>query len=559
MKEYFENDNMNENLNNENHQAAPADPAGEPVQPEEKAADQAVQNTAEPTDDPQTSAPQDPEQPAQNTAYSAPQTNGSTYAYSRKDIPENTYRPAQPGSGWQQNTGYTPNPNYTYGQNPANGYGQPGGQHQQQYQQQTPYQNGYTHPQTDNSQIYYTPVKPKKKKNGGKKVLAAVAVCAGLLLSAGFGFLGASLALSYTTFTESSNNTNNVTDTKTPMVVFKNVDDVTTSTSENGGNLTTAQVAAIVKDSVVEINTEYTTVSSWFQYVMPGSGAGSGVILSADGYIITNNHVICGSDGVTIAETIIVRLTNGEEYKAEVIGADGDSDIAILKIEAEGLTPAVCTDSDKLAVGEDVVVVGNPLGELGGSVTNGIISALDREIDVNGVTMNLMQTNAAVNPGNSGGGIFNMRGELVGIVNAKSSGENVEGLGFAIPINDALTVSEQLLEYGYVRGKIMIGIETTTFTDLATARFYGLNNVGVYVIGLVEGYNDDVLSVGDRIISINGSEVNSGDEIAAIVKSSAVGDVLNFQISRKGKIMEVQVTCYEEVPDGLNNVQFEEN
>ena len=114
------------------------------------------------------------------------------------------------------------------------------------------------------------------------------------------------------------------------------------------------------------------------------------------------------------------------------------------------------------------------------------------------------------------------------------------------------------MEFGYVRGKIMIGIETTTITDLATARFYGLNNVGVYIIGLVEGYNDDVLAVGDRIVSVNDTEVFSGDEVAVIVKNSAVGDVLNFQVARNGKMLEVQVTCYEEVPDGLNNVQFEE-
>lgn len=556
MKDYFENDNMNEMQNNDNsiNNSTADNTANEIVESDEILDFPKTEDTPSSDENVQASGSPVKEQPVQDTGGNPYGANGSTYSYTRKDIPDNTYRPAQPNSGWQQNNGYTPNQNYTYGQNPANGYGQPGNAYQQQNRNYTQYQNGYNHPQTNNSQIYYTPAKPKKK-SGGKAALAAVAVCTGLLLSAGFGFLGA--ALGNTMFAE-QHTVNDDASANSPMVVFKNVDGVTTSTSESGGNLTTAQVAAIVKDSVVEINTEYTTVSSWFQYVMPGSGAGSGVILSEDGYIITNNHVVCGSDGLTIAETVIVRLTNGEEYKAKVIGADEDSDIAILKIEAEGLTPAVCTDSDNLAVGEDVVVVGNPLGELGGTVTNGIISALDREIDVNGVTMNLMQTNAAVNPGNSGGGIFNMRGELVGIVNAKSAGENVEGLGFAIPINDALSVSEQLLEYGYVRGKVIIGIETTTFTDLATARFYGLNNVGVYVIGLVEGYNDDVLSVGDRIISVNGNEINSGEEIAAIVKNSAVGDVLNFQISRKGKIMEVQVTCYEEIPDGLNNVQFEE-
>jgi len=557
MKEFFdENDNMN---NNQTENTAENHPEQDSASPVQNNAGEPAENTAPaaentPAENAESPVNQNPEQPAQapvsdNNAQNA----GSAYSYTGKDIPESTYRPAQQNPGWQQNSGYGQSGNYTYPQNPAGGTPQNGG-----YASQGGYnpQNNYTHPHTADSQISYTPAK-QKKKNSGKKALIAVAICAGLLLSAGFGFLGAALALSFTQQNTVIEN-EPAADVNTPMVIFKNVDGVITSTTGNGGDLTKAQVAEIVKNSVVEINTEYTTVSSWFQYVMPGSGAGSGVILSEDGYIITNNHVVCGSDGVTIAETIIVRLTNGEEYKAKVIGADDDSDIAILKIDAVGLTPAVCSDSDKLAVGEDVIAVGNPLGELGGSVTNGIISALDREIDVNGVTMNLMQTNAAVNPGNSGGGLFNMRGELIGIVNAKSAGENVEGLGFAIPINDALTVSEQLLEYGYVRGKIMIGIETTTITDLSTARFYGLNNVGVYVIGLVKGYNDDVLSIGDRIVSVNDTEVFSGEEIASIVKSSAVGDVLTFQIARNGKMMEVQVTCYEEIPDNLNNVQFEE-
>lgn len=549
MNEFMKNDNKNETLS-DNHSAN--DNMKNGVSPDPVTAGETVENTEFTTSDSaepsQEDVDQTTEQPAETTASADAPT--STYAYTHEDIPDNTYRPAQNTSG------YTSDPNYTYGQNPANGYSQPNNQYSHSDGQ---YRNSYTHPQTDNSQISYTPAKQKKKKSGGKSALIAVAVAAGLLLSMGFGFVGASLALTVTNSVSGTENViENTANEKTPMVIFKSADDVTTSTFESGENLTTAQVAAIVKDSVVEINTEYTTVSSWFQYVMPGSGAGSGVILSTDGYIITNNHVVCGSDGVTIAETVIVRLTNGEEYTAKVIGADEDSDIAILKIEATGLTPAICSNSDNLAVGEDVVVVGNPLGELGGTVTDGIISALDREIDVNGVTMNLLQTNAAVNPGNSGGGIFNMRGELVGIVNAKSSGDNVEGLGFAIPINDALAVSEQLLEFGYVRGKIMIGIETTTITDLATARFYGLNNVGVYIIGLVEGYNDDVLAVGDRIVSVNDTEVFSGDEVAVIVKNSAVGDVLNFQVARNGKILEVQVTCYEEVPDGLNNVQFEE-
>ena len=187
-------------------------------------------------------------------------------------------------------------------------------------------------------------------------------------------------------------------------VFYKSVENLATSTADKGGDLTLAQVSALVSDTVVEITTEFLNTSVWFQYV--STGAGSGVILSQDGYVVTNNHVICGEDGVTPADTITVRLTNGDEYEAELIGTDADSDIAILKIDAKGLSPAVCGNSDKLVVGEAVLAVGNPLGELGGTKTEGIISALDREIDVNGTNMTLMQTSAAVNPGNSGGGLF---------------------------------------------------------------------------------------------------------------------------------------------------------
>ena len=204
------------------------------------------------------------------------------------------------------------------------------------------------------------------------------------------------------------------------------------------------------------------------------------------------------------------------------------------------------------------MIVGNPLGELGGTVTNGIVSATEREIEVNGVTMNLIQTNAAVNPGNSGGGMFNMKGQLVGIVNAKSSGTGIEGLGFAIPINKALNVTEQLLEYGYVRGKTMIGV---TFSEISSNNFFYYYNLkaGVYVDSLTKGYNDDVLQVGDRVVAINGSTISSYSEIKAIVTSASVGDKLTFQVERNGKLMEVEVECFEKVPDTQNNIEFDDS
>ena len=543
MKEFYDNNNMNENENAANNAA----------NENETTANDNMQNTdntehtasaADTTTDNGTVS----NTPAQDTTPHAPienpyltqQTNSNPAATQnaapQNSMPQNPYNANQYGT--QQNGAN----GSSYSQNPYNA--QPNGNPYGQYQ---PYQQYQPH----QGEISYRPAEQKKARKNGKAGFVALAVVGGILLSTGFGFIGSALGNQYFAPTESTTITQNSSDTangtNAPTVIYKGVDTVTTSTTADGGDLTSAQVAAMVKDSVVEINTEYTTVSLWYQYV--SGGAGSGVIISEDGYIITNNHVICGSDGTTIAEKITVRLTDGSEYDATVIGTDADADIAILKIDKTGLTPAVMGDSDKLSVGEDVIAVGNPLGELGGSVTNGIISALDREISVNGVEMNLLQTNAAVNPGNSGGGLFNMRGELIGVVNAKSSGDGVEGLGFAIPVNDALNVAEQLMEYGYVKGKVVIGIGLVDITDASMARYLGLSGYGTYITEVTEGYNDDVLQVGDRIISVNGEEISSREDVTAIVKKASVGDKLTFQVSRQGKITEVEVTCYEKVPE----------
>ncbi len=507
--------------------------------------------------------PQNPNPQPQNNPYGAygnpnPQNAGAPYG---------TYRYA-PGQGQPQN----PNPNG----NPYGGYGSANpnanpyhtGAYGNSYApQHNPYYNGMAQ---GNGQISYAPAgdgkkKKKEKKSSGSVSRGALAlVCSLTIVFSGvFGFAGTYLANSMNKTETVDTNGNTVVNAGNTAVVYRTVEDIVTSTGASSGEpLTYSQVAEVVKDSVVEIMTEYTVQSMWYQYVT--GGAGSGVIISDDGYIITNNHVICDDSGSNVAENITVRLTNGEEYKATAIGNDVDSDIAVLKIEAQNLTFAVAGNSDNLAVGEEVVVVGNPLGELGGTVTNGIVSATEREMDVNGVTMHLIQSNAAVNPGNSGGGMFNMKGELIGIVNAKSSGTGIEGLGFAIPINEALQINEQLLQYGYVRGKTMIGV---SFEDVSSSNsfmyFYNYSNIkpGVYVRSLVEGYNDKVLQEGDRVIAVNGNEISTSADIKSIVSESSVGDKLTFQLYREGKLIEVEVTCYEKVPDGKQSadIQFEED
>ncbi len=287
--------------------------------------------------------------------------------------------------------------------------------------------------------------------------------------------------------------------------------------------LSVAEVAAATANSVVEITTESVQTGMFIgQYI--ASGAGSGVILSSDGYIVTNNHVIDGANKITIT------LKNGNSYQGKVIGADSKTDIALLKIAATGLTPVVFGDSDQLIVGELAVAIGNPLGQLGGTVTDGIISALDREIELDNTTMHLLQTNAAINPGNSGGGLFDGNGQLIGLVVAKSSGNDVEGLGFAIPSNLVKTVVADLKNHGYVQGRIDIGMN---FIDISTpqmAMMYRVQSTGVYVQQVTPDSNADRAGIqsGSRVLSVGGQVVESISALNKALEQYKVGDTINM-------------------------------
>jgi len=295
--------------------------------------------------------------------------------------------------------------------------------------------------------------------------------------------------------------------------------------------LTIPEIAALNSNSVVEIYTEMVANSGRMgQFVT--EGAGSGVINTSDGYIITNNHVING------ARKITVQLKNGTEYEATLIGRDSKTDLAVIKINATGLKPAVYGNSDKLVVGELAVAIGNPLGQLGGSVTEGIISALSRNIDIDGEMMTLLQTTAAVNPGNSGGGLFNSYGELIGVVNAKSSGSDIEGIGFAIPVNTVKTVVESLIKYGYVPGRIDFGATLIDIFDTRIAMMYRVQSTGVYVS---QADSDSVLVAGDRIISIDGKEIKNTTEIKSLLDTHKVGDTLSITVSRNGQNTTVRL------------------
>ena len=427
------------------------------------------------------------------------------------------------------------------GMNTANQYNDP----------QPEPETAYTAPQTDNGAGGATPpvhpVQPqdaqppkKKKKFNGKRVARSAVA---LVLAAAMGFAGGFVGAKF------GGSGKVVIQQVAPSSTADSAsgsDSSITAASSSGSSLTTEQVADLVSPSVVVITTEQVVYSqwSWYGQNQVESGAGSGVIISSDGYILTCAHVVDGASTITVT-------IGDKDYTATLVGEDTTSDIAVIKIDADGLTPATVGNSDSLKVGQSVMAVGNPLGELGGTVTGGMISALNRSVTIQGSssvnTMSLIQMDASVSPGNSGGGLFNMNGELVGIVNAKSSSSDAEGLGFAIPINDAIKVAQELLENGYVTGRPYLGITYLAVTDAQTASQLGVNAYGVYVVEVVKGGPAEKagLQAGDRIVSVDGTEIASKDDLGTLMQKHAAGDTLSITIAREGQMQTVNVTLGE--------------
>ena len=382
---------------------------------------------------------------------------------------------------------------------------------------------------------------PRKKKKGTGRRIARSAVA--LVLAAAMGFAGGFVGAKF------GGSGKVVIQQVAPSSTASSSDSADSSiaaASSTGTDLTTEQVADMVSPSVVVITTEQVVYSqwSWYGQNQVESGAGSGVIISSDGYILTCDHVVSGASNITVT-------IGDKDYTATVVGEDSTSDVAVLKIDANGLTPAVVGDSDTLTVGDNVLAVGNPLGELGGTVTSGIVSALNRSVSIQSSgsvnTMSLIQMDASVSPGNSGGGLFNMNGELVGVVNAKSSDSDAEGLGFAIPINDAMKVAQDLLENGYVTGRPYMGITYLAVTDAQTAQQLGVNAYGIYVADVVKGGPADKagLKVGDRIVSIDGTEVAQKTDLGTIIQQHSAGDTLSITVARGGQMQTVSLTLGE--------------
>lgn len=311
-----------------------------------------------------------------------------------------------------------------------------------------------------------------------------------------------------------------------------------------GSNMTVQEITEAAKSSVVEIKTESVSSDAWMQQYVT-EGAGSGVIITNDGYIMTNNHVIDGASKITVT------TADEKEYEAKLIGTDSITDVAVLKIDAKDLTPATYGNSDQLEVGDLAVAIGNPLGELGGTVTAGIISALDRQLSIDGKTMTLLQTDSSINPGNSGGGLFNDDGQLIGIVVAKSSGSDVEGLGFAIPINKAADVAQQLMEKGYVSGQPSTGMSYSEANSQGNGmnQFFGSqgSQSSVVYIHSVNGTSAKKAGFkeGDIVYAVDGTEITSFNELSSIVTAHEVGDKLTFTVIRNNQKIELKLTLEE--------------
>ena len=370
------------------------------------------------------------------------------------------------------------------------------------------------------------------KKKGTAKIVALALVCA---LVGGLVGAGASSAAAKVNHTSVQ-----VSDREVAQVQTVKVDGKT--------QMTMPEVYASNVNSVVSINVSATT--NYFGQTVQTAASGTGFFITEDGYILTNHHVI--SD----ASSVKVTLYNGETYDATVIGSDEDYDIAVIKIDVTGATPVVLGDSSKVAIGESVAAVGNPLGELTFSLTTGVVSALDRPVTLStGTTMNLIQTDCAINSGNSGGALFNLYGEVIGITNAKysssgsSSEASIDNIGFAIPIDQVRSIFESIITNGYIV-KPYIGV---TVSDVSSeSQSYGLPQ-GAAVRSVTENgpAAEAGLQENDIITAVNGETITGSNDLVKLVKASAAGDTLELTVYRQGQTTTLTLTVGEQKTDAL--------
>ena len=427
------------------------------------------------------------------------------------------------------------------------------------------YKNGYTQkiysdahyvPENENTvpPRYYTPPEkpvqaPKEKKPHGKwvKALCLCLVCAllGGLCGAGImaGSMNSRIAAVEQMLEEQTKGT-------------QSIGSQTSSTPAPVSTTTAAKPVAAIYDQacneVVGITTEV-TYTNFFGQTSSSAVSGSGFIVSPDGYILTNYHVIEYAYKGNYAITVM--LHDGTRYEASIVGVEDCNDIAVLKIDASGLDPVTFGDSDKLSVGDDVYAVGNPLGELEFSMTTGHVSALDRLIttDESSEAINMFQIDAAVNSGNSCGPVYNANGEVVGIVTAKYSDTGVEGLGFAIPINDAAKIANDLITKGYVTGKAYMGVSIDERYNSMYSQYYNMP-IGAFVKSVESGSCAESAGIqaGDIITRLGDVEITGYSDLKQAIKQYSAGDSAELELYRAGESRTLTVTFDEAVPDSAN-------
>ena len=362
------------------------------------------------------------------------------------------------------------------------------------------------------------------------KVTALVLACAVVGGAAGYG--GAALAGGSTS---GGKTTINESDRTATAVQIKKVDGKT--------KMQPAEVYASTVNSTVSINCSTTT--NVFGQTTQSASSGSGFIISEDGYIVTNYHVING------ASSVKVTLYNGDTYDATVIGGDSDYDVAVIKIDATGLSPVTLGNSEDVNVGDTVLAIGNPLGELTFSMSQGIVSCCDRAINVDGTPFNMIQVDASINPGNSGGPLVNLYGEVVGIVSAKYSSysdTSVEGLGFAIPISDVQAIITDIIENGQVTGKAYLAIKAGTMTEQMAAQYNIGITEGVFVYSTESGGAGERagLQLGDVITKVNDTAITSMTDLSAAKKNYKAGDTVTLTVYRNGEYITLDLTFDEQ-------------
>lgn len=383
--------------------------------------------------------------------------------------------------------------------------------------------------------------KEKRKKTGFKKYIA-IAVAASIVNMAALGGLfaaGYSLGSGKIGSGSKSNvlaNLNNTASTPSAQ-----------QTVNLGNELSTVEISKKVGPAVVGITSTINNVISFFNTSTTSEGTGSGIIISEDGYVVTNNHVIDGASSVKIT------LNTGSEYEAKIIGSDSKTDLAVLKFSPnETLTVAELGDSSQIQVGEKAIAIGNPLGmEFFGSVTQGIISAVNRSITVDNRTMSVIQTDAAINEGNSGGALVNAYGQVIGINSVKIASSSVEGMGFAIPISEAKPVIEDLITYGYVKGRPVLGISARDVTqDMSMRQGWPL---GVQIMSTQVGSGAEIagLEQGDIIVKADGKDVKSFDDLTEIKDTHKPGEIMTLEVYKyqTGLTAKVSVKLTEERPE----------